>query len=250
VRRALALALAGTALAAGPAAAQAPGWQPDVDAARAYAGERNGTIAFAVRTADRSWGWRGGRRFHSASVLKAMLLVAYLRQKAVRDRPLRAGERRLLEPMIRRSANDPASALVTRLGARRLSRFARRAGMTRFTPVTRIWGHSLITAQDQARFFLRIDRLVPPRHRAYAMDLLARIVPKQRWGIARVSPPGWQLYFKGGWGTATGLIDNQVALLTRGGERVSVAILAARNGSHAHGKQTLEGVARRLLRGL
>jgi hypothetical protein len=247
VRRALALALAGAALAVAPAY----GWEPGVEGARAYARERTGVVAFAVRTPARAWRWRGGRRFHSASVLKAMLLVAYLRQPAVRDRPLRGDEKRLLEPMIRRSANDPASALVTRLGARRLSRFARRAGMTRFTPVTRIWGHSLITAQDQARFFLRLDRLVPERHRTYALGLLAGIVPRQRWGIARVAPPsGWKLYFKGGWGSGTGLVDHQVALLTRGSERVSIAIMTVRNGSHAYGKQTLRGVARRLLRGL
>ena len=81
------------------------------------------------------------------------------------------------------------------------------------------------------------------------MKLLNTITPAQRWGIARVRPSGWRLYFKGGWGSGTGWVDHQVALLTRGDERVSVAILTYRDGSHAYGKETLRGIAH-ALRGL
>jgi hypothetical protein len=65
-----------------------------------------------------------------------------------------------------------------------------------------------------------------------------------------VRPRGWRLYFKGGWGTGTGVTDHQSALLTRGGRRVALSILTYGSGSHVYGKQTLRGVARRLLRGL
>jgi hypothetical protein len=122
--------------------------------------------------------------------------------------------------------------------------------MRHFTPVLPVWGLSRITADDQTRFFLRIDSFVRARHRAYARHLLASIVPSQRWGIGRVRPRGWKLYFKGGWGSGTGLVDHQVALLTRGGERVSVAILTYADGTHAYGKETLRGIAKRLLAGL
>jgi hypothetical protein len=40
--------------------------------------------------------------------------------------------------------------------------------MTRFEPASPIWGNSQITARDQTRFFLHIDTLLPPRHRAIA----------------------------------------------------------------------------------
>ena len=82
------------------------------------------------------------------------------------------------------------------------------------------------------------------------MRLLRRIVPSQRWGIARARPRGWRLHFKGGWGSGTGWVDHQGALLTRGNSRISLAILTYGNPSHAYGKRTLRGVARRLLRGL
>jgi hypothetical protein len=137
-----------------------------------------------------------------------------------------------------------------RVGAHRLRVLAHRTGMRRFTPAAPIWGNSRIDAEDQARFFLDIDRTIVRRHRRYAMGLLEHITRSQRWGIARVEPPGWRLFFKGGWGSGTGAVDHQVALLTRGDERVSVAILTYADGSHAYGKETLRGVAKRLLRGL
>ena len=46
------------------------------------------------------------------------------------------------------------------------------------------------------------------------MERLRTVVHTQRWGIAEVAPAGWTLYFKGGWGSGTGLVDHQVALLT------------------------------------
>jgi hypothetical protein len=122
--------------------------------------------------------------------------------------------------------------------------------MRRFHLDRAIWGRSLITAREQSRFFLHIDALLPPRHRAWGMNLLRTVVPKQRWGIGQAIPPGWTAYFKGGWGSGIGLVDHQVALLTRGQERVSVAVLTITDGTHKAGKATLRGVFARLLRGL
>jgi hypothetical protein len=121
--------------------------------------------------------------------------------------------------------------------------------MRAFVPAA-IWGLSRIDAADQTLFFLHIERFVPRRHRATALRLLSSIVPSQRWGIARVRPAGWALYFKGGWGSGSGAVDHQVALLRRGKRRLSVAILTTSSPSHAYGKQSLRGVAARLVSGL
>lgn len=55
---------------------------------------------------------------------------------------------------------------------------------------------------------------------------------------------------QGGWGSGTGRVDHQVALLTRRRHRVSVAIFTQFDPDHAYGKRTLRGVASRLLAGL
>lgn len=119
--------------------------------------------------------------------------------------------------------------------------------MTRFREAFPVWGSSLTTARDQTRLFLAYDRLLPRRHRAYALGLLRQIAPSQRWGVARAVPRGWTLRFKGGWGSGRGLVDHQVALLTRGRERVSVAVFTLASPSHAYAIETLRGVFRRLL---
>lgn len=232
------------------APAAAASWHPDVHAAAAWAAQRQGQVSFAVRTDRRLWGRDARRDVPCASVLKAMLLVAYLRRPNVRDRPLRAADRRLLVPMVRWSDNATASTVRTIVGDRGLMALARRVGMRRFRPAAPIWGNSLVDAADQTRFLLHVDRYVPRRHRATALRLLGSIVPSQRWGIARERPPGWALYFKGGWGSGTGAVDHQVALLRRGRRRLAVAIMTTASPSHAYAKATLRGVAARLLRGL
>lgn len=253
---ALAAALGGPA---GPAAAQDPSapeaqppaldWAPDVDAAVAYSKTRRGSISFAVRANARLYGHRTTRTVPGASVMKAMFMVAYLNHPSVRGRTLGKSDMDLLRPMITRSDNATATRIRNFVGDWRLKRLAKRAGMTRFR-MAAIWGLSRIDAAGQSRFFERIDEFVVERHRERALDLLASVVPSQRWGIGQAQPEGWKLHFKGGWGSGSGAVDHQVALLRRGDQRVSVAIMTTSNGSHAYGKETLRGVATRLLRGL
>ena len=231
-------------------AATSPGlsdFRPDVNAAAHFAQSRRGQVTFAVRTEHKLWGRGPDRVAPSASTLKALLLVTHLR--AARNRPLTKRDRALLEPMIRRSANEPASTLVVKYGPRRIESVARRAGMRSFH-LRSPWGNSTVTARDLTRFALKMESLMPARHRAYGMGLLRTITPSQRWGIAREIPPGWTLYFKSGWGSGSGRVDHQVALLQRGSDRIAVAILTTAQGDHEYGKRTLRGVAKRLLRGL
>jgi beta-lactamase class A len=225
-------------------------WSPAIADARAFARGRRGQVAFAVRTECGAWGRRQDASAPSASVLKAMLLVAYLQRDAVRARPLGPTQKALLDPMIRRSDNVAATKIFTLIGPSALQRDAERWGMSAFHVSPLPWGASRITARDQARFWLHLDRRLPPRHRQYGLRLTRTIVPSQRWGVGQVAPRGWTLHFKGGWGSGSGAVDHQVALLTRGDQRVSLAILTTAQGTHAYGKATLKGVARRLLRGL
>jgi hypothetical protein len=224
-------------------------WRPDMRASIRYAHTRTGDIAFAVRTHQHLYGYRPNHVEWSASVLKPMLMAAYLDRRSVAHRALNRRDRSLLYPMITRSDNTAATEVLGIVGDGALYALAHRVGMTQFA-VAPIWGESHITARDQTKFFLHIGRYIAPRHRSYAMRLLASITPSQRWGIGEVAPKGWKLYFKGGWGSGTGLIDHQVALLVRGCARVSIAVLTMYDGSHAYGKQTLREMFERLLHGL
>jgi beta-lactamase class A len=221
-----------------------PGWAPDTEAANAFADGRAGQVSFAVRTEGRLWGRAPDTVVHSLSLVKAVLLVAHL--QAARDRRLTADERRDLQPMIRESSNAAASRVVRRLGRERIERTARRAGMPRFRLAER-WGVTTTTARDGTRFFLRIDTAMPLSHRAYGMRLLQTVVPAQRWGIGEVVPAGWTAAFKGGWTDGPGLSEHQVALLTRGDERVAIAVMSTGQPDHAYARRGLRGVFARLL---
>ena len=80
------------------------------------------------------------------------------------------------------------------------------------------------------------------------MHLLTRIVASQRWGIPPVAPPGWKLHFKGGWSGRPSWRVNQVMLLRRPPRRFSLVILTREQPSKIYGRESIEGVARRLLR--
>jgi hypothetical protein len=225
-------------------------WHPHMRAAIAYAQSRVGDIAFAVRTRGSFYAYRPYHQEWSASVLKAMMMVAYLDMPSVANRPLNSYDTSLLYPMITASDNNAANQVDVIVGNGGLDALAARAQMHDFVAVSPIWGESLITPANQTWFLLHIKSYVVPRHRAYAMHLLASIIPSQRWGIGEVAPKGWNLYFKGGWGSGTGLIDNQVALFTRGCARFSIAVLTMHDGSHDYGKETLAETFHILLQGL
>jgi hypothetical protein len=223
-------------------------WHPRIAAARRYVEHRAGEVAFAtIDQRGRFRGYRVRSTAPMASTFKVMLLVSLLRKRA--DHPLSRRDRRLLAPMIRRSDNVAATEVRDMVGARRIRRLARVAGMRDFH-YNPIWGLSRSSPRDQVRFMYHLQRYVPGRHRAFARYLLSHVIRSQRWGIGRVAPPGWKLFLKGGWGSGTGLVDHQVALLKRGHRRISLAIFTQFDPDHAYGKRTLLGVASRLLRGL
>jgi hypothetical protein len=223
-------------------------WHPRLVAARRYARRRAGDVAFAViARRGRIGGFRMARTAPAASVFKVMLMVAYLRTR--HDRRLTQAERALLGPMIRRSDSVAATLARDAVGPAGIRRLARRARMRDFR-YHAVWGLSRTSPRDQARFMFRLRSFVPARHRPYARHLLSHVVASQRWGIGRLRLRGWTRFFKGGWGSGTGRVDHQVALLKRGRMRLALAVFTQFDPSHRYGKRTLRGVAARLLRGL
>jgi hypothetical protein len=225
-------------------------WRPGIGRALRYAERREGSVTFAVvAPSGKLYRHEARTKVPAASVIKVMFMTAYLRHKSVRDRRLRSADKDLLRPMIRRSDNDSATTIANRLGPRPMNRLARRAGMKDFS-YTRPWGLSTISAHDQALFMNELERHIPKRHEKYARWLLSHIIKPQRWGVAKVTPEGWRLFFKSGWGSGTGRVGHQVAFLERDSRRVAVAITTEYSPSHAYSKRTLRGVAARLVRRL
>ena len=217
-----------------------------VRAARRFVARRAGVRSFAlIDSRGRLYGYAPRRTYVSASVTKAMLLVAYLRH--IGRRPPTAEEKGLLGPMITVSDNDRADGVYARVGDAGLLRVARRAHMRHFAAAG-YWASARITALDQARFFLRVDQMVPKRNRAYARRLLASIVSYERWGFSRYAArAGYRAFFKGGWrSTASGRLVHEVALFQHGRTRFAMAVLSDGNPTHDYGTETLRGVAARI----
>ncbi len=219
-----------------------------MSSASTYLQSRLGTTAFAVvDSRGREFGLNQHETFVSASVTKAMLLVAYLRALAAQKGSVGSLSQSLLYPMIHVSDNRAATAVYRRVGDTGLEKVARLAGMREFG-FGRDWANESISAADQARFFYRMDDLIPGQFRAYAHELLAGVDPAESWGIPLAARPAWRVYFKGGWRrTGEGQLVSQIARLERPGHKLAIAVMTVTDPSMAYGEETIAGVVERLL---
>jgi hypothetical protein len=190
-----------------------------------------------------SYGFHARRSFITASTVKAMLLVAYLR----RHRTVSDGMRATLTRMITVSDNSCADAVYASVGRDGLRRLARLARMSSFR-TTGGWILCRVDAADMARFFRDMDVYVPRAHRRFAHRLLSSVVSYQSWGIPAVARPlGYRVYFKAGW-LGAWTLANAAARLERGRVRVGIAVFTDHNATGDYGKETVAGVTARLLR--
>ncbi|HEY2769741.1 MAG TPA: serine hydrolase [Solirubrobacteraceae bacterium] len=218
--------------------------------ATAYLRARTGRTAFAVIDSEgRMAGLDVHRTFVSASVVKAMLLVAYLRRlHAEGHHRIDAHSNGFLYPMINVSDNDAATTTWSIVGASGLYGVAHAAHMTDFS-VDGFWADAQISPADQARFFFGMDALIPPEFRGYARFLLSTIVDYESWGIPAVARPrGYRVYFKGGWrGTDLGQLVHQVARVEGHGRTFAIAVMTDGDPSMGYGIDTIQGLTARLL---
>ncbi len=218
-----------------------------IAAATRYLDSRAGRASFAVmNSAGELSGVRMRERFETASVVKVMMLVAYLQMLSARHRSLDAHDTSLLYPMIHVSDNEAASAVLAIVGGAAVARVARESGMSDYAPGVGWWAYTQTSAADQARFFFALPQLIPPQFYGYARGLLSGIEPSQSWGVPPVARPRWQVFFKTGALPEEGVF-NEVARLERPGLTFTVAVFTAGEPSMSYGEQTIEGVAATLL---
>lgn len=212
--------------------------------ALAWARKRGGDVGVAIVDSHGVLhGYNAHTQFQSASLAKAMLLVAYLRRHPSPS----ASRRATLAAMIEESDNDCADIIYAEVGDGGLRSVARLAGMTDFDTGTS-WIDTEMTAADQARFFYRYESYLPARSVAFARRLLSGIVARQRWGIpAAAGPAGWKVFFKAGWLGWENETMDQAAWLEKDGVRWSLAILTDDNETSSSGWETQKGITGLLL---
>jgi hypothetical protein len=219
--------------------------------AASYLATRAGQTAFAVLDSEgRLSGVRVHSTFNTASVVKAMLLVGYLRGLDARGQhQVDSSSNSFLYPMIHISDNGAATRCWSIVGDGGLYAVARAAHMTDFS-VSGLWGSALLSPADQARFFFEMDSLIPREFVGYARWLLSTIDPSQSWAIPAVARPlGYQVFFKDGSEPyGSGQLVHQIARLEGHGQTFSLAVMTDGDPTMQYGIDTIAGVTRALLR--
>ncbi len=218
-----------------------------IAAAVRYLDARAGRTSLAVvNSAGELSGVHLQEHFETASVVKVMMLVAFLQMRSAEHRGLDEADRSLLYPMIHISDNEAASAVYDIVGEPAVARVARESSMDDYAPGVGWWAYTQTSAADQARFFFSLPHLIPAQFYSYARGLLSGIEPSQSWGVPPVARPRWQVFFKTGALPEEGLF-NEVARLELGEQTFTVAVFTDGDPSMAYGEQTIEGVAAALL---
>jgi hypothetical protein len=227
-------------------------WPPRevADAATRIAQARAGIVSFAaVGPGREEIGFEPERQFYSASVSKAMLLVAELRRLAAEGEALDESTRTTLEQMITLSDNDAADAIYARVGDPGLNAVAKLAGMTNFGGDIGHWSNVKVTAADMASFMFRLDRLLDVPNGDAGSEMLASVISSQAWGIPQAAPEDALVRFKGGWRPGeTGQLVHQAAAVSIDGDTYAIAVLTDGNPDQAYGRDTIRMVADALFR--
>jgi beta-lactamase class A len=212
---------------------------------------RSGLVSFAaIGPGGRAVSYEPDRQFYSASVSKAMLLIAELRRLNGEGTTLDEGTRSLLEQMITVSDNAAADAIYERVGDPGLNAVAELAGMSGFEGDVGHWSNVKITAADMALFMSKLDELLDLPSGEAGSEMLASVTPAQRWGIPQAAPEGADVLLKGGWRPSdTGQLVHQAAQVKTGGEVYSIAVLTDGNPSQPYGEETIRLIAAELLAG-
>jgi hypothetical protein len=212
---------------------------------------RIGRTALAVVDSEgRMSGVHVDQTFITGSVVKAMLLVAYLRRlDAMGRHSIDSSSNSFLYPMIHVSDNGAATRCWSIVGDSGLDAVARAAGMTNFS-ISGIWARAMISASDQARFFFEMDSLIPREFVGYARHLFSTIAAFESWGIPAVARPlGYTVFFKAGWRPSPDVyLVHQIARLEGHHRTFSMAVMTDGDPDMGYGIATIQGVTQALLR--
>jgi beta-lactamase class A len=192
----------------------------------------------------------GSAHFDSASVVKVIILGALLRRAEDKHRYLPKTETTECHAMITRSDNNAASALWAELGYPYLRHFLALAGMKQTSlGADGYWGLTQITAHDETlllQLLLTANSVLDASSRAYALHLMATVIPSQRWGVPAGAPTSVTVHVKNGWlPLAThGWRIHSIGAFTWPKGWYTIVVLTQDNPTMAYGVTTIERIAR------
>lgn len=176
---------------------------PEASAVRVPDGVRASYVVFD-RAAGRVVAERDARRvFRSASVVKILLALDYMREHRVS-----AGDRALLGAMLRSSDDGAATEFWKRGGEKRvIERMVRAVRLEETAPPPDdkpgFWGYTALSARDVVLTYRYLLEKAPEAHREFVLGQLRRSTPcgtdgfDQTFGIPRAAKRPWAV--KQGW---------------------------------------------------
>jgi beta-lactamase class A len=196
---------------------------------------------------------------YGASITKSMILVAYLNQVGAGS--LESSAKSSLTQMIENSDNNAANDIYSLLDSPtgQINDVAQKAGMNGFKINTSdpvyVLGQSQITANDFAKFFSKLDALLPPSKKDFALNLLANVQPKA--GLLQANLPGI-IYSKEGWKAepdktnpfgveGAPYVVNQAAQFSSGNTKYGIAVTVAGTDNESSGENIVKNVVSALV---
>jgi hypothetical protein len=190
------------------------------------------------------------RHFYSASVVKATILAALLRELLVKHQYLSKAQAALATKMITVSDNNAASALWAQVGRRNMQHFLDLAKMkqTVLGPGG-AWGLTQLTAHDELlllKLLTSKNSVLDQASRDYELSLMARVIPSERWGVPAGAPADVTVHVKNGWlpyPVSTDWHINSIGSFSGHHHDYMIVVLTTRNRTMAYGVDTVQRIA-------
>jgi hypothetical protein len=192
----------------------------------------------------------------SASVVKVTILSALLRKLQEQHRTLSAQQQKLATEMITMSDNNAASTLWAETGPASMQHFLNLAGM-RETQLGQdgFWGLTQITAHDELtllRLLTSSNTVLSAASCGYVLNLMARVIPSQRWGVPAGAPTNVTVHVKNGWlpQPTHGWRIHSIGSFSGHGRDYMIVVLTWNNPTMTYGVDTVQAVAEVINRAL
>jgi Beta-lactamase enzyme family len=182
----------------------------------------------------------------SASVVKVTILSALLRKE---HGNLTATQKQLATQMITVSDNNAASALWAETGPTSLQNFLNLAGMqeTQLGP-DGYWGLTQITAHDEMTLLKLLtskNSVLSAASCGYVLNLMAHVIPSERWGVPAGAPTNVTVHVKNGWlpQPTHGWRIHSIGSFSGHGRDYMIVVLTWNNTTMTYGVDTVQAVA-------